>query len=346
MWRGPRIKTTSNSGERIVKDIASDVVGTVHVPARDVPIPSSLSAQAQDQMTRPSMVGLPYPTTSERAAWVAYAAAMDSAVLQMMRPLAASIDARVEEITIGEARVFVITPQVMRVDSQLVYLDIHGGGLVMGGGELCRVFGKATAARVGATVWTVDYRMPPDHPYPAALDDCIAAYRALLKIYQPEKIIVGGGSAGGNLAAATILRARDEDLPLPSAAFLGTPELDLTESGDSFRANMGLDARLTESLMPANLLYAAGHALTHPYLSPLFGDFSKGFPPTFLTSGTRDLFLSNAVRMHWALRAQGIPAELFIDEAGSHGGFAGCPESEQMLREVNRFLSEHWGRTT
>jgi epsilon-lactone hydrolase len=239
--------------------------------------------------------------------------------------------------------VFVITPRVLHVDKEFIYLDIHGGGLVMGGGELCRAFGMATAARVGATVWAVDYKMPPDHPYPAALDDCLAVYRALLKTCRPEKIVVGGGSAGGNLAAATILRARDEGLPLPSAAFLGTPELDLSESGDSFRANLGLDARLTESLMPANLLYAGGHSLSDPYLSPLFGDFSKGFPPTILTAGTRDLFLSNAVRMHWALRAQGIPAELFIDEAGSHGGFAGCPESEQMLREIDRFLNEHWG---
>ena len=97
--------------------------------------------------------------------------------------------------------------------------------------------------------------------------------------------------------------------------------------------------------MPANLLYAAGHDLTHPYLSPLFGDFSKGFPPTLLTAGTRDLFLSNAVRMHWALRNHGVQAELFIDEAGSHGGFQGCPEGEQVQREIRRFLDEHWGNT-
>ena len=295
-------------------------------------------------MARPSMIGLPYPATNEPEAWAAYAAAMDGAVLPMVKAMASSIAAVVDETWVGDTRIFVITPQVMRVDERFVYLDIHGGGLVMGGGELCRAFGMATAARVGAKVWTVDYRMPPRHPYPAALDDCLAGYRALLQVHRAEEVIVGGGSAGGNLAAAMILRARDEGLPLPAAAFLGTPELDLTESGDSFQANLGLDARLTESLMPANLLYAAGHDLTEPYLSPLFGDFSKGFPPTLLTSGTRDLFLSNAVRMHWALRVHGIHAELFIDEAGSHGGFSGCPESEQMLREINRFLKEHWSR--
>jgi epsilon-lactone hydrolase len=322
----------------------SGSLGTIHVPAREIPIPASLSPQAQAMMARPSMIGLPYPATNEPEAWAAYAAAMDGAVLPMVKAMASSIEAVVDETWVGDTRIFVITPQVMRVDERFVYLDIHGGGLVMGGGELCRAFGMATAARVGAKVWTVDYRMPPRHPYPAALDDCLAGYRALLQVHRAEEVIVGGGSAGGNLAAAMILRARDEGLPLPAAAFLGTPELDLTESGDSFQANLGLDARLTESLMPANLLYAAGHDLTEPYLSPLFGDFSKGFPPTLLTSGTRDLFLSNAVRMHWALRVHGIHAELFIDEAGSHGGFSGCPESEQMLREINRFLKEHWSR--
>jgi acetyl esterase/lipase len=96
------------------------------------------------------------------------------------------------------------------------------------------------------------------------------------------------------------------------------------------------------SLMPANLLYAGGHDLKHPYLSPLFGDFSRGFPPTLLTAGTRDVFLSNAVRMHWRLRAHGVPAELFIQEAAPHGGFSQGPEADALAAEVNRFLNTHW----
>ena len=318
---------------------------TLHVAARNIAIPASLSAPAQAIMANPTMVGLPYPPAGDGNGWREYTAAMDAGLLPMMQAAVASIEADVEELPLGDARVFVITPRDCAVDDHRVYLDIHGGRLVMGGGELCKAFGMGTAARCGAKVWAVDYRMPPDHPYPAGLDDCLAAYRALLRQRRPEDIIVGGGSAGGNLAAALILRARDEGLPLPAAAFLGTPELDLTESGDSFQTNLGLDARLTESLMPANLLYAAGHDLAHPYLSPLFGDFSKGFPPTLLTAGTRDLFLSNAVRMHWALRNQGVHAELYIDEAGSHGGFQGCPEGEQVQREIQRFLHEHWGKT-
>ena len=191
--------------------------------------------------------------------------------------------------------------------------------------------------------WAVDYRMPPDHPYPEPLDDCVTAYRALLRDHRPDEIIVRGGSAGGNLAAALILRARDEGLALPAASVLMTPEVDLTESGDSFHTNLGLDNVLTESLMPANLLYAGKHDLTDPYLSPLFADFSKGFPPSMLTTGTRDLFLSNTVRLHRALRSAGVPADLHvIDGAGHAGFFSQAPEDEELDREIRTFIDAHW----
>jgi monoterpene epsilon-lactone hydrolase len=201
--------------------------------------------------------------------------------------------------------------------------------------------GAGTAFQLQARVWAVDYRMPPAHPYPGALDDCLAAYRAALELFPPEKIIVSGASAGGNLAAALVLRARDEGLPLPGGAILRTPEVDLTESGDSFATNLGIDPVLG-LLMPVNLLYAAGHDLAHPYLSPLFADFTKGFPPTILTTGTRDLYLSNTVRLHRALRKAGIQAELHVLEAGAHLGFPGAPEGQEIGHELRRFMTEIW----
>src|SRR3546814_20973230 len=118
---------------------------------------------------------------------------------------------------------------------------------------------------LGARTYEIDYRMPPDHPYPAALDDCIAAYRALLEDHAAWEIIVRGSSAGGNLAAALMLRARDEGLPFPAGLVLATPELDLTEPGDSCQTNEGIDVVIKGSLMAANLLYAAGHDLSHPH---------------------------------------------------------------------------------
>jgi acetyl esterase/lipase len=121
---------------------------------------------------------------------------------------------------------------------------------------------------------------------------------------------------------------------------LGTPEVDLTESGDSFVTNLGVDSRLGP-LMPVNLLYADGHDLAHPYLSPVFGDL-RGFPPTILTTGTRDLFLSNTVRMHRALRRVGVAAELHVLEAAPHGGFFGlAPEDAELTDEIRLFIDRH-----
>ena len=112
--------------------------------------------------------------------------------------------------------------------------------------------------------WSVDYRMPPDHPYPASLDDCVTVYRRLLDVRSPEQIVVGGASAGGNLTATLMLRPRDEGLPMPAALVLQTPEVDLTESGDSFVTNLGLDNVLTASLAGSIALYAGDHDLTGP----------------------------------------------------------------------------------
>lgn len=319
-----------------------DVIPPLRVPAREIPVPASLSPAARASFEAPALATPPYPAVDDTAGWRLYAAEQDKALLSFIRAMRIPDAADVEDLIVGNARVYQITPHEPRVSDDCVYLDIHGGALVMGGGELCLAMGKLMSARRGVRFWSVDYRLPPDHPYPAPLDDCLDAYRALLQAYRPENIIVGGGSAGGNLAAAMILRARDEGLPLPGGAVLVTPELDLTESGDSFQANLGLDSALTRSLMPANRLYAGGHDLRHPYLSPLFGDFSRGFSPTLLTAGTRDLFLSNAVRMHWALRAADVAAELYLLEAASHTGFANAPEGELLEREIDRFCRSIW----
>ena len=262
---------------------------------------------------------------------------VDQAVIPLLRHVSSQSSAQVEERDADGARVYDILAPGVDPAGRGIVLDIHGGALILCGGELCRIMGMGTAARIQRRVWSVDYRMPPDHPYPAALDDCISAYRALLRQRAPSEIIVSGGSAGGNLAAALMLRARDEGLPLPAGLILGTPEIDLAESGDSFQTNDGVDPGL-RSLMPVNLLYANGHDLTDPYLSPLFGDLT-GFPPTILTTGTRDLYLSNTVRMHRKLRAAGVPAALHVTEAGPHTGFPGGSEGQEIDQEIRQFVT-------
>jgi len=153
----------------------------------------------------------------------------------------------------------------------------------------------------------------------------------VMERHAPQDVIVGGSSAGGNLAAALVLF---------------TPELDLTESGDSFELNRVVDVNLSGSLAESIALYAGDYDLRHPFLSPLFGDFTRGFPPTFLQAGTRDLFLSNTVRMHRALCRANIPVELHVFEGMPHGGFQGAPEDADLAAEVDRFVAEHWEHVT
>lgn len=314
------------------------------VPAREVPVPAHLSPPAQAQLSMAGMSNPPWPALEDVGAWRSLIASMDEMGLMGLTMMGAQVKADVEEINIDGVRVFAVTPEGVAADDQSIYLDVHGGALLWGGGASCRAMGVITAGMIGARVWAVDYRTPPDHPYPAAVDDCVAVYRALLRDRPAEKIVIGGASAGGNIAAATILRARDEGLPLPAACVLISPEVDLTESGDSFNTLLGVDTALTSRLMPANLLYAGGADLAHPYVSPLFGDFTKGFPPTILQSGTRDLFLSNTVRMHRALRAADVPADLYVMEAATHAMFAMGPESDDRVAEVRKFLERHWRR--
>ena len=319
----------------------SEPHGTIRLPARDIPVPSTVSREAQAVMARPPAESVEFPALDDPQAWRAMIAADDGAIAAMMAGRAGAQVTVENRDLAGGGRVCEITPAGLDDGDERVYLDIHGGG------ELCATMAAGTAIRMAARVWAVDYRMPPDHPFPAALDDCLAAYQALLAERPPERIIIGGASAGGNLTAALILRARDEGLPLPAAAVLMTPAADLTEAGDSHQTNLGLDPLIPGSGKQSFLLYAAGQDLSHPYLSPLNGDFTKGFPPAILTTGTRDMLLSDTVLLHRALRRAGIPAELHVTEAGGHGGFMGmAPEDQEILREVRRFADTHWAAVT
>jgi acetyl esterase/lipase len=305
---------------------------------RTIPIPTSVSAEAQQFLGAGFGMaeGAPSPAVDDLDGWRALIEASNAGVAAMFDLRTAGKQPTVEVLTVGDVPVYAVTPE-HGGDDIGVYLDVHGGAFTMGYGDACRAMTKLTAEQVQTKTWGIDYRTPPDHRYPAALDDCIAVYRQLLEVEPPERIVVGGQSAGGNLAAALMLRARDEGLPLPAALVLLTPEVDLTESGDSFATMLGLDPVLTSSLADSIALYAGDHDLTDPYLSPLFGEFT-GFPPTLLQAGTRDLFLSNAVRLHRAMRNAGVDAELHVFEAMPHGGFFGAPEDDDLAREVHRFV--------
>lgn len=321
----------------------------VKVGQRLIPVPTSISPEAQARLDAavgadgiPLNALYPMPGEDEHDAWRRMKQAADAHYAAAVKERSQSGSAEVETTRIGSATVHVAMPSDPSGDG--VYLDLHGGAFVFGSGAACREGARSQAIAHGMCCYGIDYRTPPDHPFPAALDDCLAVYEHAVATYGAHRVVIGGRSAGGNLALATVLRAHDEGMAMPAALVLLSPEVDLTESGDSFQVNRTVDVILPNSLMSANLLYADGADLSHPYLSPLFGGFFDDFPTTFIQSGTRDLFLSNAVRLHRSLRRAGLAAELHVFEAMPHGGFGGTPEDAELMDEVVRFVRDALSR--
>jgi acetyl esterase/lipase len=320
--------------------MSSDEPG-LRLPSQIIPTPRSISPQGQAYLDAAAkriaaQAGAAQPTQAEQA----------QAAVMFLRPLAAGFDGQAETIELPSgAKLHRMTPSGLegrRTD--LAYFDIHGGGFTSGGGEMCELLARIRARDYGVEVYAVDYRLAPEHAYPAALDDCVAAYREVLARREPSNVIVGGASAGGNLAAALMLRAHAEGLPLPAALLLQTPGLDLTQAGDSYRTNRWLDVNLYGGGGDGPASYVGGGDPSDPFVSPLFGDFGPGWPPTILTTGTRDLLLSDTVRMHRALRRAGVAAELHVSEASPHGGFMGAnaPEDAEIVAECRRFMWAAW----
>lgn len=328
-------------------EVTKDEQGRLHLGPRVIPIPTSISAAAQRYLTEVQIIHQgAMPAFDDKEGWKAQINAVNARFEPRMLDRLAKLPVSVETRSLAGVTVYVVTPDTVRHPDR-AHIRIHGGGWVYFGGKYAMAEAAEAANDFGCVTFGIDYRMPPEHPFPAAVDDCSAAYAEIIKEYAPGKIAISGESAGGNLSAATTLNVRDKDLPMPGAVLLMTPSVENTRIGDTRQTNNGIDA-IMRSTGDFLTLYAPGHDRTHPLISPARADFSKGFPPTFLQSGTRDLLLSDTVIMHRALRRAGIWAELNVWEAMPHAGFGGhfgeeiSPEdrevSEAMVEFVDRIL--------
>ena len=331
---------------------ANSAAGPRTVPGRVIPVPTDVSPELQAAIAAPYRA--PYwnlnpPRTS--AEWnqvvAAYATVRAAAVRQLRERLGVSS----RETTIGGVHAYIVQPTEMASEnrSRLLF-NMHGGGWVFVPGEAGTLEAVLMAAYGKFKVISVDYRMAPDFPYPAAMDDAMAAYKAALKLVKPANIGVFGTSAGGTMTLALVLRAKKEGLPLPAAIAPATPGADQSQASDSHRTNEWLDNVLVSVDGPAVSgmlqLYFAGHDLKDPQLSPIYGDF-HGFPPALLTSGTRDVLLSDTVRIHRKLREAGVDAELQVFEGMSHAQYLQAPtapESKEAFEEIARFFDKHLGK--
>lgn len=327
--------------------------GTWIVPARKVPAPAGAGDHLRDSIARtpaPDVEARRRSVPKEAEDWNRLIALRQAQSLDL-GVLAEAFKVKVEAEEIDGVAVHRVSPA--KVDPQHaqdenVFLFLHGGAYVFGGGENGVLEAVVIAARTGIPVLSVDYRMPPADPFPAAVEDVVKVYRHLLTSREAGQIAIGGTSAGGGLSLAAVHRFIALDLPVPGAIYGGTPWADLTKTGDTLFTLEGLDRVLIayEGLLEAAaLLYADGHDLKDPLISPVYGDFT-GFPPTFLVTGTRDMFLSDTARTHRELRRAGAVADLHVFEGLAHADYIlelRSPESEETYAELAAFLLKHLG---
>lgn len=324
---------------------ANSKPGSRNVPAKVIPVPAGVDSDTAAAMAAPysSLSNLNPP---DDAGWRAVQQAANSGLPVLARQRAA-LGVSIQAATVGGVKAFILTPRSTpeRHQNQLV-INLHPGGYVFGAGESGTGEGAMMAAYGGYKVIVIDYRMPPDAPYPAGMDDVMRAWRAVAATMNPRRVAIEGTSTGGGMTLALMLRLKAEGLPLPGAIAPGSPWSDMTETGDSYKTNQWVDnvvPSYTPYLANAARLYAHGHDLKDPQLSPIYGDF-HGLPPAILTTGTRDLFLSNTVRAHRKLREAGVEADLQVYEGLSHAQYLSSPAApvtKEVFGEITRFFDAH-----
>jgi epsilon-lactone hydrolase len=319
-------------------------------PPKIIPVPDDISPAMQAVVGGPFRANFWWVDPKTPDEWKQYVAHWAEVTIAPLAGIREKLGVTMEETTIDGVHAYILQPKtVPAANANRLLVHVHGGGYTNSPGEAATGEAALLAGYGGFKVISVDYRMPPDHPYPAALDDAMTVYRAALKLQKPQNIAVFGLSTGGGLTLAMMLRIKAEGLPMPGAIAPGTPWADLTETGDSYRTNAFVDNVLVAYqgwLEHAAALYAGGHDLKDPMLSPIYGDM-HGFPPTILTTGTRDLFLSNTVRVDQKLRQSGVETKLLVYEGQSHAQFDASPfspECQDYNGEVARFFDAHLGK--
>jgi epsilon-lactone hydrolase len=318
-----------------------DADGTAHI-TRVVPMPGTISLEAQKWLESLNHLKYGPETLAERRAglekWLAFGTA------EAKKHFPVNVEAR----TIGGVRTDVITPLEMPTANRgRVLINLHGGGFNGDSGSLIEGIPICNLAKI--RVVSVYYRLAPENPFPAAVDDVVAVYKELLKDHKPQNIGIFGTSAGGILTAETTVKLKQLGLPVPGALGLFTMLADFSNPGDSvnlFTLN-GFPGELAPQhvgKLPPNE-YAPSTDPKEPVLSPLYADL-HGMPPSLLVTSTRDLLLSGTTVFHRALLRSGNDAQLVLFEALPHAFWYhfDLPETQECLELMAKFFDQKLGR--
>jgi len=328
----------------------SDGVTELILDSRVLPSPggaSDLLREAIEASSVPDRAAELGFVPGDEAEWLKFVSESDSQAGVEIAAAIEKLPVSVEADEIAGVQVFHVAPDTVdAAHEDHVFVHVHGGAYVLHGGLAATAEAIGVVLGTGIRAVSIDYRMPPRHPYPAAVDDVKAVYEHMLSERSARSIAMGGSSAGGGITLTAIQQLIAEGAAMPSVLFIGTPGSDLTGTGDTFRTNQGVDRNiptLNGIIEAAVRLFADGLDLFDPGISPIYGSF-EGFPPTLLVSGTRDLFLSNTVRTHIKVRQAGTVADLLVYEGMSHADYMAIPTAPESLHfydELNSFLVKH-----
>src|SRR5262245_21676936 len=252
-------------------------------------------------------------------------------------------DVRCEPVTAGGVKAEWIVPP--GADAERVLLYFHGGGYVMGSINTHRAMVARMARAAHARALLLDYRLAPEHPFPAAVEDATAAYRWLLaQGYKPHKIALAGDSAGGGLTLATLLALRDARTPLPACAVPISPWTDAEGTGASVKTKAAKDPMVQEAhLRHYGKLYAGTTDLTHSLISPLHGDY-RGIPPLLIQVGEAEIILDDSTRVAERAKQAGVQVDLEVWDEMVHVWhvFAKLlPEGQQAIEKLGSYVIAH-----
>jgi epsilon-lactone hydrolase len=312
-----------------------DPDGTAHI-TRIVPMPATISPEAQKWLESLTHSTHGPETLAERRARTDAWRAQDSAEARKIYPV------NVEEATVAGVRTDIITPLSIPVENKnRVLINLHGGGFNSDSGSLIEGVPISNLAKI--KVVSVYYRLAPENPFPAAVDDVVAVYKELLKTYKPQNIGIFGTSAGAILTCEVTVKLKQLGLPLPAALGVFSGLADFSRPSDSWQlftlSGFPGDLKPTDANHLPDDQYVGKTNRRDPVLSPLFADLT-GFPPSLLVTSSRDILLSSTTIFHRALLRAGTDAQLVVFEALPHAFWYHfqLPETKEALELMAKYF--------
>ncbi|MCI0152032.1 alpha/beta fold hydrolase [Paraburkholderia sediminicola] len=316
--------------------LADTSAGTEGAASSAVPNQQGVAAKASPQLQQ--VIDQIKALTSKVGSSLGEMRAADE---QMAPP--AGPDVKIEPVVANGVRAEWISTPGAAADRVVLFL--HGGGYIMGSLNTHRALMGSISRAAHARVLGLDYRLAPEHPFPAAVDDALAGYRFLLgQGLRPEQIVIAGNSAGGGLTLALLVAARDAGLPMPAGAVCLSPMTDLEATGESVKTRKDVDPIFSpRALALVAKAYLAGKDPRTPLASPLYADL-KGLPPLLIQVGDHEVLLDDSTRLAQRARAAGVPVKLEVWPEMIHRFqmyASTLPEAQQAVNHIGMFIDEH-----